>query len=583
MKPKTKLGQPAPGPPDKKSPKRSKAERDRLRQRTVDVNEQLMLSAVRQHELTEAAEKLNDRLRAEIAERERTEEALRRAMAFDEAVMTNMGEGLYTVDAQGLVTFMNPAAETLLGWSFEELRGKRIHDLTHHHHPDGTPFPVEDCAGFQVLKEGRTLSNCEDYFIRRDGSFFDVVYSSAPLKSGDDISGLVVVFRDITANRRTEKALREGDQRKNEFLAMLAHELRNPLAPILNAVHLLRVGNPEAATLEWARALIERQVRQMTRLVDELLDISRISSGTITLQKKTAELVKIMVEAVETSRPLIDARKHTLTAVLPEHPLWLEADATRLIQVVTNLLNNAAKYTAEGGRISLTADAEREQVILRVQDSGMGIAADMLPRVFDLFAQADRSLAHTQGGLGVGLTLVRKIVDLHGGTVEAFSEGLGRGSTFTVRLPLAPTTTPSLNVPPDVDNAAADGHHRVLVVDDNVDAAESVAMLLQLNGHDVRTAHDGSSALGIAATWQPEVVLLDIGLEGLDGYEVARRMRNSPELGSLVLVAVTGYGQDEDRRRSKEAGFDHHLVKPVDPNTLNSLLARLLPNRAARH
>jgi signal transduction histidine kinase len=373
---------------------------------------------------------------------------------------------------------------------------------------------------------------------------------------------------------RLNQEIQEAHRRKDEFLAMLAHELRNPLAPLRNALHILRLdplGGPAAGQ---ALEIAERQVGHLARLIEDLLDVSRITRGKIELRKEPVEFGHVIARAVESTGPLFAAGGHTLEVVGPPEPLWLQADPTRLEQVLANLLNNAAKYTEPGGRITLTAGREGQEVVLRVRDTGIGIPADMLERVFDLFTQAHRSLASSyQWGLGIGLALVRRLVELHGGSVQAFSEGPGTGSEFVVRLPLQ---AEPVAVPPE--SAAGGGRpaarpRRVLVVDDNQDAAQSLACLLELEGHEVRTAHDGTAALETARAFPPDVVLLDIGLPGLDGYQVARRLRELLGLEQALLVAVTGYGQEEDRRRAEEAGFDHHLAKPVDLEALHELLA----------
>ena len=381
-------------------------------------------------------------------------------------------------------------------------------------------------------------------------------------------------------NARLYRELREADQRKDEFLAMLAHELRNPLAPIRNALGILQMGKIDAETIGWARSVMERQVQHMARLVDDLLDVSRIMRGKIELHREPVELSAAIERAVETVRPAIDAREHDLRVALPSGPLWIHADLIRVAQVLSNLLNNAAKYTEPGGTIWLSADAEGENVAVTVRDTGVGIAPQMLSHVFELFAQAEQTIDRSQGGLGIGLTLVRQLVELHGGSVEARSEGVGRGSEFIVRLPRV--EPPSVEgdgklgrLPAEVRTAAP--HRRVLVVDDNADAAHTLAVMLQFGRHEVEIAHDGAAALEKAAAFQPDLVLLDIGLPGMNGYEVARQMRAKSELEQTLLVAMTGYGQDEDRRRSVEAGFDRHLVKPVALATLQEVLSEARP------
>jgi CheY-like chemotaxis protein/two-component sensor histidine kinase len=370
------------------------------------------------------------------------------------------------------------------------------------------------------------------------------------------------------------------NQRKDEFLAMLAHELRNPLAPIRNAAQLLSVhgGKPE---IEWARAVIERQTGHLVRLVDDLLDVSRMVRGQITLQRSPVKLADIVQTAVETSRPLIRRRKHHFGVQIPEHTVMIEGDLTRLAQVISNLLNNAAKYTDDGGHIRLDATLEGSMVAIRVRDTGLGVAPNLLPHVFDLFTQADRTLDRVEGGLGIGLTLVKRLVEMHGGQVEAHSEGLGRGAEFIVRLPVLATEAghAAERVPRAVEaGPGMEGRSlRILIVDDNVDAADSIAMLLGMEGHQTRTVNTARAALLAAPEFKPEVVLLDIGLPEMDGYEVARRLRAQNGSHRMRLVAVTGYGQPADRRRARAAGFDEHMVKPVEPAMLQAFLRSVEP------
>jgi PAS domain S-box-containing protein len=385
-----------------------------------------------------------------------------------------------------------------------------------------------------------------------------------------------ILSNEIAERKRMEQALRETDRHKDEFLAMLAHELRNPLAPIRHALHVLKKQGHTDPTLEWGHALVDRQVTHMARLLDDLLDVARIIQNKIRLKMERCDLNGIITHAVEDCLPLIEERKHHLVLSLPEEPQWVEGDATRLEQVITNLLNNAAKYTEEGGKITLSAMQTGVYALIRVEDTGVGIAPELLAHVFDLFTQADRSLAHSQGGLGLGLTLVRQLVEKHGGSVTAASAGVGQGSSFTVRLPLLPTSQPvieSTNESMPNTSISLLSDLRILVVDDYVDAAESLAMLLQAEGHEVETVHYGLKAIEQAQRFRPQVVLLDIGLPDLDGYEVAKRLRALPETRDTILIALTGYGQAEDRNRSQNAGFDHHLLKPVNFEKLSDLLA----------
>ena len=401
-------------------------------------------------------------------------------------------------------------------------------------------------------------------------------------------------IRDITERSRLQRltqeqaaALADLDRRKDEFLAMLSHELRNPLAPILNAALLLRLHSNrnrlhgiENPVLQQSASIIERQVGQLARIVDELLEVSRITTGRIQLHQERIALGVVVEDAVATVRSLIDQRRHELTMSLPTQVICLHADAARLEQVVVNLLTNAAKYTDPGGHIWLTVQQEGDEAVLRVRDTGVGIAPEILPRIFDLFTQAERSLDRSQGGLGIGLALVQRLVEMHGGTVTA-SSVVGQGSEFVVRLPVVSPPQPQASSPLTETTQPTGPSLRVLVVDDNVDTVTTLAMLVQESGHDVRTAYDGSAVLEAALDYRPNVVLLDIGLPGLNGFEVAKRLRQQPALQNAVLVAMTGYGQESDRQRSQEAGFDHHLVKPGDFGKVLQILATVseLPAR----
>jgi PAS domain S-box-containing protein len=377
-------------------------------------------------------------------------------------------------------------------------------------------------------------------------------------------------------NARLYQALREADRRKDEFLATLAHELRNPLAPIRNSLQILKMPRVDAAAAERSREMMERQVHHLVRLVDDLLDVSRVMRGKIELRRERVELAAVVARAVETVQPLVDAQGHQLSVCLPSESLAIDVDPVRLAQVVGNLLTNSAKYTEANGHIRLTAEREGGVAVLRVRDNGIGIAKDMLPRIFELFVQVDHASTKAQGGLGIGLTLVKNLVEMHNGTVEVRSEGLGKGSEFAVRLPIPPPTSPQANSsePGEAAPAATSGH-RLLVVDDNRDAADSLATLLRLQGHEVRVAYSGMGALELTRTYTPDAAFMDIGMPGMDGYEVARRLRQQPGLERLILAALTGWGQKEDRRRTAEAGFDHHLVKPPEPQAVETVLAAL--------
>jgi PAS domain S-box-containing protein len=389
------------------------------------------------------------------------------------------------------------------------------------------------------------------------------------VKLGD---GLAAWFLDETEQRRTEAALREADRRKDEFVATLAHELRNPLAPIRQASALARLPGATGAQIAWAHEVIERQVRHMSLLLDDLLDISRIGRGRLELRVETIELGSVVAAAVESASPLIEARRHTLTLELPGRPVRLQADALRLAQVLSNLLTNAAKYSEPGGWIRLSADEQDGHVRLRVADGGVGLRAEAIPKLFEMFSQVKSAIDRTEGGLGIGLALSKGLVDLHGGTLTAFSQGIGHGSEFTVRIPIGPARSPSAAAEPRAEPPPLPAGRRVLVADDNRDAAASLAMLLEIAGHEVQIAHDGAQAFELAASFRPDLALLDIGMPKLNGYELAERIRQQPWGAAMRLIAVTGWGQDEDKRRGAAAGFDDHLTKPIDPAILPTLL-----------
>jgi PAS domain S-box-containing protein len=405
-----------------------------------------------------------------------------------------------------------------------------------------------------------------------------------PVQVQDEIVGVGVLVTDITQQKRLEEELRqqaimltEADRRKDEFLATLAHELRNPLAPIRNSLQILKMPQVDAVTAQQTKDMLERQVHHLVRLVDDLLDVSRVMRGKIELRKEPVELATVVAGAVETAQPLMELQGHELEIMLPPESLLLHADPVRLAQVIGNLLTNAAKYTDANGRIELTAQRDGGAAVLRVRDTGIGIAPDMLPHVFELFVQVDHAATRAQGGLGIGLTLVKNLVEMHNGRVEVYSDGLGKGCEFLVRLPLLGREHEE---PAEKENSEAAQHTsptrlHLLVVDDNQDAAVSLAMLLRLQGHDVRVAYDGPSALELAKSLTPDVVFLDLGMPGMDGFEVARRIRATNGLENTVVAALTGWGQQEDRRRTEEAGFNHHLVKPPEPKALEALLTDL--------
>jgi signal transduction histidine kinase len=430
----------------------------------------------------------------------------------------------------------------------------------------------------RALQDRQGYHEQEIVIERPDGARRTALAHACPfLDEAGKVIGAVNILVDITERRRTEDALREADRRKSVFLAMLAHELRNPLAPIRNGLQIMRLANPDGAAVSQARAMMERQLGHMVRLIDDLLDLSRITNGKIELRRERMDLAAAVQDAIETTRDLINERGHTLAVTLPPQPVYVDGDRTRLAQVFANLLNNAAKYTENGGRVWLTAERHGSDAVVVVRDTGSGIPAEILPRIFDMFTQADRALERTQGGLGIGLTLVRALVEMHGGRVDAHSPGAGQGCEFVVRLPVL--LSPGRRTSPR-DGGDGRAHHsapyRILVVDDNCDSAISLGLMLEIMGHEIRTAHDGLAAVDAAASFRPDVILLDIGLPKLNGYDACRRIRAQAWAGRTVLIAITGWGQEEDKTLAREAGFNFHMVKPVDPEALEKLLAGLL-------
>jgi len=499
------------------------------------------------------------------------------------SLLEKLPAGAYTCDPEGLITYFNRNAEQLWG------RAPSLNDPADRfcgsfklYATDGTPITHDRCWMALALQTDREYNGHEIVVERPDGQRLTTLAYASPIRDESGrLLGAVNVLVDISDRKRSEEALNEAHRSKEEFLATLAHELRNPLAPIRNALEIMKLASGNGPVIEQARSMIERQLEQMVRLVDDLLDVSRITRNKLELRKEPVSLAAAVQGAVEASQPLVAAMGHELTVSLPPQPVALEADPVRLTQVFLNLLNNAAKYTPRGGRISLTAERQGGEIAVAVRDSGIGIPAEMLPRIFEPFTQVDHSLERSSGGLGIGLTLARRLVELHGGTIEARSEGAGRGSELIVRLPVVPAATAKGISEPARERAELPAR-RVLVVDDNRDSATSLATLLQLGGHEVVTAHDGEEAVTAAAAFRPDMILLDIGMPRMNGYDAARRIREQPWGGSVALVAMTGLGQEEDRRRSSEAGFDEHLVKPVDLEALQYLLASLAsPQRAS--
>ena len=469
-------------------------------------------------------------------------------------------------DLDGVITSWNQGAERIFGYQPDETIGKQITILIPAERADEEPSILER------IRRGERIEHFETVRRRKDGSLVDISLTISPIvDERGAIIGASKIARDITQRKRTEDALRAADRAKDEFLAMLGHELRNPLGALASAVRILDLKERSPNHVAHARAVIDRQIERLSHLVDDLVDASRLTSAKMRLSRRPLDLGHVVEETIEVlrTRGLLDGHQLTFDG----SRVWINGDEARIEQVVTNLIGNAVKFTPPGGTINLSVRTEGQQALLAVKDSGVGIPADVIPKIFDLFVQSERSLDRSQGGLGIGLTLVRRLVELHGGSVQASSDGVGMGSTFIVHLPAIPppkaNTRERFSVVPPIKP------RRVLVVEDNEDLREMLEILLTQDGHELRLANDGPSGLEAALSFRPEIALLDLGLPGFDGYELARRIRAHDEGKKIYLVALTGYGQPEDRLRSKEAGFDEVAVKPLDVNQLMLLLQRV--------
>jgi PAS domain S-box-containing protein len=501
----------------------------------------------------------------DVTERQKADEV----RALLAAIIEASDDAIVSKTLDGVVTSWNAGAERIFGYTAAEMVGSPIEKVIPLERRD------EEVAILSRLRRGERIDHFDTVRRAKDGHPIPVSLTISPVKDATgQIVGASKIARDISDRKRLEIEREENDRRKDEFIAMLAHELRNPLAPIQNATRLMALLGPDEPRLVHARDVIERQVGHLTRLVDDLLDVSRITRGKVTLQREPLTMESIVTAAVEVARPLIDQLGHTLT-VSHLQPVRLDGDFARLVQVVGNLLTNAAKFTPSRGRITVTTQQTDGQATIRVRDTGIGIAADQQTRIFDLFMQADVGLARSNGGLGIGLTLVKRIVEMHGGAIEVRSDGPERGAEFLVTLPALPETAAHHAASVEPILAGGSAPVRILVVDDNVDAADSLRMLLQLGGHDVRVAHDGLQALEVTDGFMPDIAFIDVGLPGIDGYQLATRLRAHAECRSCVLVALTGYGRDEDKRRAADAGFDHHLTKPADFDAIDRLLANV--------
>jgi PAS domain S-box-containing protein len=499
---------------------------------------------------------------------------------FDLLVTDAREYAVFLVGPGGHLRCWNAGAERIFGYRANEIIGQHF---SRFFSPEDvlTGLPEHELAA--ALANGHVDSDC--WQVRKDGTrLWCRAAVTALLDENKQVRSFARVLHDLTeseavqAQRKRADGLAEANRSKEEFMALLSHELRSPLSPIVNALNILRQMRTNDPIIEQAGNIIDRQVGQMVRLVDDLLDISRITKGKLRLTKEHTELRVIVNHAAESVRPFMDARKHEFSVVLPTHPIWVEADPARMEQVVVNLLNNAAKYTGTGGLIRMSVNCEDDEAVIRVRDNGIGIAPEMLPHIFELFAQVDGSLGRSYGGMGIGLALARNLVEMHEGRLQACSDGPGKGCEFTIKLPVL-LQAPAREVKTALEPGQPTGRSlRVLVVEDNVDAADSLSLLLRLYKHKVEVARTGPTALEMAWVFRPEVVLLDIGLPGMDGYEVARRLREKPEFKDVTMCALTGYTPSEaDRQRQQETGFDHYYVKPVDLETLLELFKTVGP------
>jgi PAS domain S-box-containing protein len=493
------------------------------------------------------------------------------------AIVDSSDDAIVSKTLEGRILSWNRGATRIFGYEPHEVVGKPITIIIP---PD---LHAEELQILDKLRHGERIEHFDTVRVTKDGRRIAISLTVSPIRAADGtVIGASKVARDVSDRklaeqrlRQSEEALRLADRRKDEFLALLAHELRNPLAPIRYALAANKKPGRTPEQRKQTDEIIERQVTHMSRLLDDLLDVSRITRGALELRRTPTELTSIIGAAIETVRPVLEAKQHNLTLELPPHPVQLEADAMRLAQVFSNLLINASKYTDPGGRILLRGVQERGTVVVSVSDNGIGISAELLPRVFNMFFQSNEAQGRAEGGLGVGLSLVKGLVTLHGGSVEARSEGPGKGCEFIVRLPSGAARPECLAPERETELLSADVGLKILVVDDNRDAADTCAMLLEASGHHVQTAYTGRQALELVRTFHPHALLLDIGLPDVDGYELARQIRAIPSGRSAVLIAVTGWGQAEDRLRALDAGFDQHLVKPIAAETVESLLQSL--------
>ena len=525
--------------------------------------------------VTIAAERSDDgalqgflKITRDLTERRRAEQSLKESEERFRLLIEGVRDyAIFALTPEGRIASWNAGAERIKGYKAEEAIGQSFSIF---YTPEAAARGKPEWMLRAAIEHGSVED--EDWRVRKDGRRFwaNVVLTALRDEQGE-LRGFAKVTRDLTERRRVDELV-QADRFKNEFLALLAHELRNPLAPIRSAVQVLSRQSPANPEMAQAQEIAERQIRHMARLLDDLLDVARISQGKLEIRREALDVREIAGRAVAAELPFIEERGLEMSVDLPGGPLGVDADPVRLQQILVNLLNNAAKYTDAGGRIALSARSEGREAVIRVRDTGIGIDPAMASRLFEPFVQVERREKRSVGGVGLGLAVVKRLVELHQGSVHVFSAGLGRGSEFVVRLPQVPIGSSVRESRPSAAVRAPGSAKRILVADDNVDAADGLKLLLELNGDQVRVAYDGVSALRVAREFNPQIALLDVGMPKLDGFEIARRLREDPQTRHTILIAVTGWGQAEDRRRSKEAGFDYHLVKPVEPSALERLL-----------
>ena len=541
-------------------------EDEQLRAATLKNAESIRIARQRAERELLAAKEALERKTAELEQQRQ----------WFEVTLASIGDAVITADMEAKISYLNPVAESMTGWSSKDARGMPLDEVFRIVN-EYTQQVIENPIG-KVLQTGRVVGLANHTaLIDKSGRVIPIEDSAAPIRAPDgQIVGAVMVFHDVSDRRRDENAQRDADRRKDEFLATLAHELRNPLAPIRQAALIFKAPTATDAQKRWSSDVISRQVQHMSLLLEDLLDVSRITRGTLGLRIQAVNLEEIVQAAIEPARPIIDAKRHRLSIELPTDPMHFMADPLRLAQVLSNLLTNAAKYTDPDGTLRLRAHCSGTTLTISVIDNGIGLPPEATTSVFAMFSQIASSRDHSEGGLGIGLALAKGLVELHGGTIEAKSEGIGRGSEFIVRLPLRKAAVSPLDRVIE-STCAQSVSRKVLVADDNHDAAESLAALLQMDGHVVTVVHNGHEALSACSTYLPEVALLDIGMPGLSGYAVARGVRESVHGRAVVLIAITGWGQTRDKAEALAAGFDHHFTKPIDIDRLRKLLGSAAP------